>query len=266
MSQTNTAVEALLATMRRLRDPDTGCPWDIEQNFESIAPYTLEEAYEVVDAIARGDRDDLREELGDLLFQVVYHAQMAGERGWFDFDDVARLISEKLVRRHPHVFGDDVVDDAAQQSLAWERHKAMERAAKGGTSGVLDGIPKALPALVRAQKLQARAARVGFDWSDRDGVKEKLHEEIDELEQALATGDDTERAAEELGDLLFTCVNLARHLGADAEQVLSAASARFEHRFRAMEIYAAESDRRLDALSPAEWDSLWRRAKVSDQF
>jgi MazG family protein len=247
MTQSERLIDELLDIMRKLRSPETGCPWDIEQDFDSIAPYTLEEAYEVVDAIARRDWDDLREELGDLLFQVVYHAQMA----------------EKLIRRHPHVFGDAVVADAAQQSVAWERHKAQERSVKR-RPGLLDDIPTALPALVRAQKLQGRAARVGFDWPDASGVLEKLHEEISELEQARLQADSRQRAGEELGDLLFTCVNLARHLGVDAEQVLSAASARFETRFRAMEAMAG-GGRALDDLSPAQWDSLWRRAKAGQR-
>ncbi len=262
MTQAEKLVDELLDIMRKLRDPDIGCPWDVQQNFDSIAPYTLEEAYEVVDAIARRDRDNLREELGDLLFQVVYHAQMAEERDWFEFDDVVRLINEKLIRRHPHVFGNAVVADAAQQSIAWERHKADERAAGHERPGVLDRIPKALPALVRAQKLQARAARVGFDWADRTGVQEKLHEEIGELEQALAAGGAAQQAADELGDVLFTCVNLARHLGVDAEQALAAANARFEYRFRVMESLAPEG-RPLDGLSAEQWDALWRQAKAS---
>jgi len=220
----------------------------------------LEEAYEVVDAIARRDWDDLRDELGDLLFQVVYHAQMAQERGRFAFADVVRRINEKLIRRHPHVFGDAVVTDAAQQSAAWERHKAEERSAKR-RQGLLDDIPAALPALVRARKLQGRAARVGFDWADASGVLEKLREEIGELEQAHSQADSRQRAGEELGDLLFTCVNLARHLGVDAEQVLGAANARFEGRFRAMEAMAG-SGCKLDDMSPEQWDSLWRRAKA----
>jgi ATP diphosphatase len=263
MTQSERLIDELLDIMRKLRSPETGCPWDIEQDFDSIAPYTLEEAYEVVDAIARRDWDDLREELGDLLFQVVYHAQMAEEDGRFAFGDVVRLINEKLIRRHPHVFGDAVVADAAQQSVAWERHKAQERSVKR-RPGLLDDIPTALPALVRAQKLQGRAARVGFDWPDASGVLEKLHEEISELEQARLQADSRQRAGEELGDLLFTCVNLARHLGVDAEQVLSAASARFETRFRAMEAMAG-GGRALDDLSPAQWDSLWRRAKAGQR-
>ncbi len=253
----------LLRIMARLRDPRDGCPWDLQQDFGTIAPYTLEEAYEVVEAIAGGDPLELRDELGDLLFQVVYHAQMAAERGWFGFADVVGAINDKMIRRHPHVFADAVVQDADEQSRAWERHKARERAGSGG-AGVLDGVPRALPALVRAQKLQRRAATVGFDWPDLDGVVDKLQEELDELRTALRTAQGLRRVREELGDLLFSCANLARHLGADAETLLRDASDKFERRFRAMEAGAPGGPAALAGLSAAELERLWQQAKDAE--
>jgi len=233
-------MEQLLEIMRRLRDPQTGCPWDREQTFETIVPHTLEEAYEVADAIERGDLDELGEELGDLLFQVVFYAQLAAERGAFDFADVAAGIGEKLIRRHPHVFGEEAIDSSAAQTEAWERHKEGERRVKAERQGcepsVLDGVILALPALTRAAKLQRRAARVGFDWSEVGGVLDKLDEELAELRAEVADpGASDERRAEELGDVLFTCVNLARHLGIDPEGALREANAKFERRFRLME-------------------------------
>ena len=252
-------MQDLLAIMRRLRDPDTGCPWDIEQNFDSIAPYTLEEAYEVVDAIQRRAPQDLRDELGDLLFQVVYHAQMASERDWFDFSEVVTAISDKLIRRHPHVFADADINDAEQQSQAWETFKAGERQSLDDDS-VLAGVPLALPALVRAQKLQARAARVGFDWHQIPAVLDKLQEELDELKAACENAEPLPRQHEELGDLLFSCVNLARHLQADAETLTRHASQKFETRFRWMESLT-DSEHGLEALSADELEALWRQAK-----
>ncbi|HHO69165.1 MAG TPA: nucleoside triphosphate pyrophosphohydrolase [Gammaproteobacteria bacterium] len=258
-------IAELLRIMARLRDPDGGCPWDLEQDFGTIAPYTLEEAYEVVEAIGAGDPEQLRDELGDLLFQVVYHAQMAAERDWFGFADVVGAINAKMVRRHPHVFGDEVVEDAEAQSRAWERHKARERAGSGAGTAVLDGVPRALPALVRAQKLQRRAARVGFDWADPDGVVDKLQEELDELRAALGAGEGRRRVREELGDLLFSCANLARHLDADAEALLREANDKFERRFRAMEAQVPGGAAALASLSAAGLERLWQQAKDAER-
>lgn len=250
------AITRLLTIMRRLRDPHGGCPWDQAQDFRSIAPYTLEEAYEVVDAIEHGSPEELRDELGDLLFQVVFHARLAEERGWFDFGDVAAAIGDKLERRHPHVFGDVEISDAEARTAAWETHKRGERAARG-RHGVLDGIPLALPALSRAAKLQRRAARIGLDWGNADGVIAKLHEEITELQAAQAAGSE-ESVRAEMGDLLFTCVNLARHLDVDAERALREANGRFEQRVRYVESNGGPDAARLDA---GALDALWRRAK-----
>ena len=237
-------IEDLLEIMRRLRDPQTGCPWDREQTFRTIAPYTLEEAYEVADAIERDDLAGLKDELGDLLFQVVFHARMAEEAGRFGFADVARGLAEKMRRRHPHVFGDARVEDAAAQTEAWEAHKAREAEARGEPRGALDGIPVGLPSLVRAQKLGKRAARVGFDWPDVGGVLAKLEEETGELREAVdGLPEAPERAEEELGDLLFTLANLARHLGADAEGALRRANLKFEQRFGYIEARLAADGR-----------------------
>lgn len=251
--------------MRRLREPDTGCPWDLQQDFASIAPYTLEEAYEVVDAIRRCEKEAIKEELGDLLFQVVFHAQLAGEKGWFTFDQIVEAICEKLIRRHPHVFGDTAIKDAAAQSEAWEAHKATERMNKQDASGSeLDHIALALPELVRAHKLQSRAARVGFDWPDFDGVIDKLDEEVEEFKQAHSRGDEAlHQQQEELGDLLFTCVNLARHLHTDAESLMHHANAKFERRFRVLES-AAGGGHAVASLSIDALEQLWRRVKQEE--
>ncbi len=211
-------IDTLLDIMERLRDPQGGCPWDLEQNFRSIAPYTLEEAYEVVDAIERNDSTALQEELGDLLFQVVYHAQMARECGWFDFNDVVSDICEKMVRRHPHVFADEVIEDAQAQTRAWERHKDRER---GKQKSVLDGVPLALPALTRAYKLQRRASRAGFDWPSIHGVSEKVEEELEELNDEINSHAGIDALTDEAGDLLFAAVNLVRHAGVDPEVALT---------------------------------------------
>ncbi|WP_434611955.1 nucleoside triphosphate pyrophosphohydrolase [Tabrizicola sp. M-4] len=251
----------LLEIMRRLRDPATGCPWDIEQNFASIAPYTLEEAHEVADAIERQDWADLRGELGDLLFQVVYHARMAEEAGHFDFDDVTRAISDKMVARHPHVFGSESRDkSAAQQTEDWERLKAAER----GPARVLDGVALGLPALTRAVKLQKRAARVGFDWPSTDEVVAKITEEAAELVEARAdlTQDEVE---EEFGDLLFVMANLARHLQVDPEAALRRANAKFTRRFARIEDWLAEAGKRPTDSDLAEMDALWGRAKEEEK-
>ena len=289
-------LDRLIRIMARLRDPDGGCPWDVEQTFATIAPHTIEEAYEVADAIERGDMGALRDELGDLLLQSVFHAQMARELGHFDFDDVARAISDKLVRRHPHVFGDEVVADSQAQTRAWERHKAAERDARGAErarasqvrraarktarASVLDGVAIALPALVRALKLQDRAARVGFDWNAPEDVLDKIEEEIAELRHemdgarpsppdqvrgsARPTKDDA-RLADELGDILFACANLARKLGMDPESVLRRGNAKFERRFHAMESLAARQGRRLEDLGLEGMEALWQSAKADEE-
>jgi ATP diphosphatase len=253
--------------MARLRDPDGGCPWDLEQDFSSIAPYTIEEAYEVADAIERQDFEDLEGELGDLLLQVVYHALMAKEAGHFDFESVAARIADKMVRRHPHVFGTAEVDSAAAQSLAWEEAKAAKREQKqatGGDPSILADVPHGLPALTRAAKLQRRAARVGFDWPEIGPVIEKLEEEIAEVRAELAAGAAPERLEGEVGDLLFAAANLARHLGVDAEGALRRANRKFERRFRAIETALRAAGRPIEDASLDEMEALWQRAKTSD--
>lgn len=253
-------MEAVLAVMARLRDPERGCPWDVAQTFRTIAPYTLEEAYEVTDAIERDDMGGLREELGDLLFQVVFHARLAQEQGEFDFATVARGLTDKMRQRHPHVFGSAEIADADAQTVAWEAHKARERAAR--SEGTLDGVPLNLPALTRAQKLGRRAARVGFDWPDAAGVFDKLAEETRELKDALAEGGHVPEAVEEeLGDLLFTLANLARHLDVDAEGALRRASAKFERRFRDMEMRLLATGRTAAEAGSDELEQLWAAAK-----
>ncbi len=251
----------LIGIMAALRDPETGCPWDIEQDFASIAPYTIEEAHEVADAIAREAWDELPGELGDLLLQVVFHAQMADEAGMFGFADVARAISDKLVARHPHVFGTESRDkSAAQQVKDWEAIKATERAAKA-EKGVLDGVALGLPALTRAIKLQNRAARVGFDWPSADEVLDKLAEETAELRAAT----DPAHRAEEFGDLLFVMANLARHLDIDPEAALRDANAKFTRRFAAIEAALAADGRRPEDSTLAEMDALWDAAKAAER-
>jgi MazG family protein len=253
----------LLDIMARLRDPETGCPWDVQQDFASLVPYTLEEAYEVADAAERGDADDLREELGDLLLQVVFHARIAEERGLFAFDDVAAAIADKLVRRHPHVFGGVEFGSDAERLRYWEDSKRAERQEKGKAApvaSVLDGLADALPALMAAQKLQKRAARHGFDWTDIDPVFDKVREELLELEEAYAS-DDHAHIREEIGDLLFVGVNLARHFGVDAESALRDSNRKFSHRFRYIEQRVAALGKTLADSSLAEMDALWDEAK-----
>jgi ATP diphosphatase len=261
-SSAQRSLTRLLAIMRRLRAPD-GCPWDREQDFASIAPYTIEEAYEVAEAIARGEPRALESELGDLLFQVVFHAQMGAERQWFDFASVAGSIADKLTERHPHVFADARIGSVAEQNRAWEEHKARERAARGEASGELDDVPLALPALARAAKLGKRAGRVGFDWPDAGGVRGKIEEELREIE-AVSEGEHEHRV-EELGDLLFAVANWARHLKVDPEESLRLANAKFERRFRAMEKLAAQRALVLKSLSPAQWDNLWNEVKTAEK-
>ncbi len=254
-------LERLLEIMRRLRDPETGCPWDIEQDFTSIAPYTIEEAYEVADAIERGNMGDLRDELGDLLLQSVYHAQMAEEAGHFAFQDVVRAISDKMLRRHPHVFGDESRDkSAAQQTVDWEAIKAAERAGKPEATSALDGVAAGLPALMRAIKLQNRAARVGFDWPETAQVVDKITEEAAELVEARDKLG-PEELAEEYGDMLFVMANLARHLDIDPEAALRAANAKFTRRFKGVEALLQERGKAPEASDLAEMDALWDEVK-----
>jgi ATP diphosphatase len=255
------AVTRLLALMQRLRDPLDGCPWDREQTPASLVRHTLEEAYEVADCIEREDWEALPAELGDLLFQVVFQAQIGAEEGRFDFDGIVERLIDKLTRRHPHVFGDEPVLDAAAQTARWEQIKAAER---GSASSTLDDVPAALPALTRATKLQQRAARVGFDWPALPPVRAKLSEETTELDAALASGEAT-AIAHELGDVLFSCVNLARHLGLDAEAALRDANRRFETRFRAIEHAAAARGRSVADLDAAALDALWEEAKREEK-
>lgn len=252
------STKKLLEIMARLRDPQSGCPWDCEQDFSTIAPYTVEEAYEVADAISRQDLDGLRDELGDLLFQVVFHARMAEEQGAFDFEAVAGSICDKMIRRHPHVFGTAEQRAKGPEKGAWHRIKAEERARTNADSSVLDGVAQALPALKRAQKLGKRAASVGFDWPDAAGPRDKIDEELAELSAALEAGD-AAHAADELGDVLFAVTNLARHLKIDPEAALTAANRKFERRFRAMERAINEAgghirDHDLDTLEK-HWQS-----------
>jgi MazG family protein len=260
-------IDRLIDVMARLRHPTEGCPWDVEQTFETIVPYTIEEAYEVADAVSRGDTDALREELGDLLLQVVFHARMAEEQDDFVFDDVAGAIAEKLIRRHPHVFGDDTSNTPGAVKETWESLKATERAEKAAKAGqsasVLDDVPAAFPALMRAEKLQKRAARVGFDWPEITPVLEKVSEELDELKSEIDSGGDADRLSDEAGDLLFSCVNVLRHLKVDPEAALRAANAKFESRFRAVEAALAAEGRQPHDADLAELEALWQRAKAS---
>jgi ATP diphosphatase len=274
--QASDKFDRLVAIMARLRDPKGGCPWDLEQTFATIAPYTVEEAYEVADAIDRGDLEGLKDELGDLLLQVVFHARMAEEAGSFSVADVIDAINGKMVRRHPHVFGDAKVKDAADQTRAWEDLKALERreerharnpASAGGpasTPSALDGVATGLPALMRALKLQQRAARVGFDWTEAVRILEKLREETAEMEVEIEAGAPRERLLDEVGDLLFVCVNLARRLDLDPESALRHANAKFERRFKAMEALLAQGGRKPEQASLDEMEALWREAKKSD--
>lgn len=256
----NAGLPRLAAIMARLREPQGGCPWDVEQDFDTIAPYTIEEAYEVADAIAQRDWDALKGELGDLLFQSVYHAQMAQEAGHFTLDDVLRGIADKMVARHPHVFGDTKIDSAEAQTVAWEETKARERAAKA-QSGVLDDVPVGHAGLTRAVKLQKRAARVGFDWPHIDQVVDKIAEESRELIEAETAQD----RFEEYGDLLFVMANLARHLDIDPEAALRAANTKFTRRFRSIEAALKTQGRTPEESNLAEMDALWDAAKAAEK-
>ena len=263
-AKTDTAsLVELLAIMARLRDRERGCPWDLEQTFATIAPYTIEEAYEVADAIERGDLGDLKDELGDLLFQVVFHSRMAEEAGAFAFADVAAAINAKMLRRHPHVFGSAEVADSAEQTRRWEEIKREERAGEA-KSGVLDDVSAGLPALTRALKLGKRAATVGFDWPDVAQVRAKVDEELAEIDAAAAAGSRDEIAAE-VGDLLFSIVNWCRHLELDPETCLRSANARFSRRFRGVESGVRRSSRDWESFSPAELEQLWQEAKARER-
>lgn len=253
----------LLAIMARLRDPDTGCPWDVEQTFETISPYTIEEAYEVDDAIRRSDTDAIRDELGDLLLQVVFQSRIAEESGLFTFDDVAASISDKMVRRHPHVFGDASERDIDTQSASWEVQKAAERREKD-IHGLLDDIPLALPALKRAQKLQKRAGNVGFDWPDPERVLLKVEEELAEVREAMTSGNAAD-IQEEIGDLLFVCVNLSRKLKVNAEEAARDANAKFERRFRHIEQRLKDQGRDMADTPLDDLEAFWDEAKVLDK-
>ncbi len=259
------SIDDLLTIMRRLRDPEQGCPWDRKQTFSTIAPYTVEEAYEVADAIDRGDIQELREELGDLLFQVVFYAQMAQETQIFSFADIVNTICEKMIRRHPHVFADVEYTSDRELRSAWDHHKQREREAKAEQdASILAGVARALPALIRAEKLQQRAARAGFDWPDIGGVIEKCKEEIRELEIELKHHRDSDGIYQEVGDLLFSCVNLARHAGVNAEQALRSANEKFERRFRAMESILTTKGRRFEDMDLQELDRLWDKVKQNE--
>ncbi|WP_346950347.1 nucleoside triphosphate pyrophosphohydrolase [Dyella sp.] len=260
------SLDDLLAIMARLRDPQTGCPWDVQQDFATIAPYTIEEAYEVADAIDRKDWHDLRDELGDLLLQVVFHARMAQEQGLFDFADVAHAISDKMIRRHPHVFGDVSYEDVEAQKDAWEAIKAGERAAKGEShdDSALAGVSRGLPEWKRALKLQQRAAKVGFDWPDEQPVLDKLAEELEEVRAEFAAGADKARLQDEIGDVAFVLVNLARHADVDFSQALRHANAKFERRFRAMEDLARDDGVPLAGRDLDAQEALWQRVKAGE--
>ncbi len=263
-------IEKLIAIMAQLRAPVGGCPWDTEQNFATIAPYTIEEAYEVADAIRQGDMDALKDELGDLLFQVAFHARMAEEINSFRFEDVVEAICHKMIRRHPHVFGDADYRTEAEQTVAWEKQKAAEREQeKSGTedrkaASALDGVALALPALMRSEKIQKRAARVGFDWPETEPVFDKLQEEIGEIRAAIADGGDPEKLTDEVGDLLFVCVNLARHLSVDPEVALRQGNEKFSRRFRQMEARLRSEGKSLQTCSLEELESEWVAAKATE--
>ena len=254
-------VDTLIDIMAQLRNPQTGCPWDLEQDFRSIAPYTLEEAYEVVDAIERDDPVALQDELGDLLFQVVFHTQMAQERGWFSFNDVVSGICEKMVRRHPHVFAEEVIETVEAQTRAWEQHKERER---GKQESALDGVPVALPALTRAWKLQRRASRVGFDWPSIHGVSEKVEEELQELNEEINRHAGHDALTDEAGDLLFAAVNLLRHAGVEPELALRRGNSKFTRRFQRVEKFVQDAGQTLSGTDLDTLDYYWEKAKEEE--
>lgn len=263
------ALDRLIDIMAKLRDPESGCPWDLEQNFATIAPYTIEEAYEVADAIQQDDMPALKGELGDLLFQVVFYAQMAREAGHFSMNDIIESINIKMIERHPHVFSTAKIDTAAAQSTAWEMRKATERAEKAAVDGrmasVLDGVALGLPALMRAEKLQKRAARVGFDWPDTAPVLAKVREELAEVEAEINSNGPLERVVDEIGDLLFVCANLARHLQVDPEAALRQANGKFERRFRRIEAILATEGTTPEAAGLDRMEAAWQQAKLEER-
>lgn len=267
-SKETSPFDQLIDVMVQLRDPETGCPWDLQQTFKTIAPYTIEEAYEVLDAIESGDMNELRDELGDLLLQVVFHSQIAAESNLFNVHDVAKAITEKMVRRHPHIFGDGEERDADMQRGAWEAQKAQERAAKAPSNtqaSALDGVARALPALLRSAKLQKRAARTGFDWTNPEDIFDKLDEETSEVREAMRAGDKA-HIEEEVGDLLFVAANLARRLNIDPEEALRKANAKFTRRFHAMENLARNARKAFDELSIDEQEALWQSVKHAEKI
>jgi len=261
-SNESISIETLLSIMARLRDPERGCPWDLQQTFHSIAPYTLEEAYEVADAIESNDRAALQEELGDLLFQVVFHSQLASEAGWFEFDAVVESICDKMTRRHPHVFADAVVADAEQQTLAWEEHKRREKSEK---SGILDGVVTGLPALTRANKLQRRAAGAGFDWPDSEGVIAKVREELEEVNEAMQGEVDNDALLDECGDVLFAVVNLVRHVNIDPEAALRHGNNKFVRRFEQVEACCREAGTTVSSTDMDTLNRYWEQAKAIER-
>ena len=263
-------MQQLLDIMRALRNPDSGCPWDLQQNFQSLIPYTIEEAYEVADAIERDDLDDIKNELGDLLFQIVFYSQLATEQQAFNFNDVAQAISDKLTRRHPHVFAGKNINDAQEQTKEWEKLKQQERKAKAGKNlaglSHLDDVSRTLPSLMRSEKLQKRAAREGFDWPDIKGVMAKVYEELDEVQQELdADIQEQAKLENEIGDLFFSCINLSRHAGVDAEQSLRKANLKFEHRFRELEKKASIKGLKVNEMRAEELENLWQEVKTEEK-
>ena len=262
-------MQQLLDIMRALRNPDSGCPWDLQQNFQSLIPYTIEEAYEVADAIERDDLDDIKNELGDLLFQIVFYSQLATEQQAFNFNDVAQAISDKLTRRHPHVFAGIAVKDAKEQTKEWEKLKQQERKAKAGNTSTemshLDDVSRTLPSLMRAEKLQKRAAREGFDWPDIKGVMAKVYEELEEVQQELdAEVQEQTKLENEIGDLFFSCINLSRHAGVDVEQSLRKANLKFEQRFRELEKKANKKGLQVNEMNADELEKLWGEVKKQE--
>lgn len=264
------SIQQLLGIMRALRDPDSGCPWDLEQNFQSLIPYTIEEAYEVADAIERNNLDDIKSELGDLLFQIVFYSQLATEQQAFDFNDVTQAISDKLIRRHPHVFADAKITDAKAQTKEWEKFKQQERKAKVGENSSslshLDDVSRTLPSLMRAEKLQKRAAREGFDWPTVKGVIAKVYEELNEVQQEFdAEVQEQKKLEDEIGDLFFSCINLSRHMGVDAEQSLRKANLKFERRFRALEKKVKCNGLQVSDMNTDELEKLWQEVKKQEK-
>lgn len=263
------AIQQLIEIMQALREPESGCPWDLEQDFQSLIPYTLEEAYEVADAIERGSLDDVKHELGDLLFQIIFYSQLAKEQHVFDFNDVVSAINEKLTRRHPHVFGDEKINDAKEQTKAWEAIKKQERELKSVKNesqlSILDDVSRTLPSLMRAEKLQKRTAAEGFDWTEVSDVIDKVKEELDEVQQELAAEiKEKEKLENEIGDLFFSCINLSRHVGVDAEQCIRKANLKFEGRFRELEKVADRNGLQINQMKSEELEHLWREVKVRE--